>query len=62
MLPIHKLLWNSSLAIISIYVAKVTPEVMAKGLIVVLLVYNIHKYKDKLSQWWSRLSLEIFET
>ena len=62
MLPIHKLLWNSSWAIISIYVAKVTPDVMAKWLIVLLIVYNIYKYKDKLSKWWRRLSLEIFET
>ncbi len=62
MLPIHKILWNSSWAVISIYVAKVTPDMMAKGLIVVLLVYNIHKYKEKLSQWWRRLCLELFET
>ena len=62
MLPIHKFLWNSSWAIISIYVAKITPDVMAKWLIALLIVYNIYKYKDKLSKWWRQLSLEIFET
>lgn len=62
MIPIHKLLWNISWAIISIYVARITPDILAKGLIIILLIYNIHKYKERLLQWWQRISVELFGT
>ena len=62
MIPIHKLLWNISWAVISIYVGKITPEIFAKGLIVILLIYNIHKFKGRIFQWWNRITVELFGT
>ena len=58
----QKILWNISGAIISIYVARVTPEEIAKWLFIALVVYNAQKYKKNILKWWNRMCLEIFQT
>ena len=62
MLPIQKVLWNISGAIISIYVARVTPEAIAKWLLVSLIIYNAYRYKKYLTKWWNKMCIEIFQT
>jgi len=62
MLATQKILWNISGAIISIYVARVTPEEIAKWLFIALVVYNAQKYKKNILKWWNRMCLEIFQT
>ena len=62
MLAIQKVLWNISGAIISIYIARVTPESIAKWLFIGLVLYNAHKYKKNLTKWWNKMCLELFQT
>ena len=62
MLATQKILWNISGAIISVYVARVTPEEIAQWLFIALVVYNAQKYKKSIMRWWNRMCLEIFQT
>ena len=62
MLTIQKTLWNLSGAIISIYIARVTPEATAKWLLIALIIYNAHKYKKHIVKYWNRMCIEIFQT
>ena len=62
MSTIKKTLWNISGAIISIYIARVTPESMAKWLLVALIMYNAYKYKSSLIKYWKRVRISLFQT
>ena len=62
MIAIQKILWNISGAIISIYIARVTPEDIAKWLFVSLVIYNANKHKKTLTNWWNKMCIEIFQT
>ena len=62
MLATQKILWNISGAIISVYVARVTPEEIAKWLFIALVIYNAQKYKKNLIRWWNRMCIELFQT
>ena len=62
MSTIKKTLWNISGAIISIYIARVTPESMAKWLLVALIMYNAYKYKSSLIKYWKRFRISLFQT
>ncbi len=57
LLTIKKTLWNISGAIISIYIARVTPESTAKWLLVALIMYNAYKYKPYLIKYWKRVRI-----
>ena len=62
MIAMQKILWNISGAIISIYIARVTPEEIAKWLLVALIIYNAQKYKPLITKWWNKMCIEIFQT
>ena len=62
MLIIEKTLWNISIAVISIYIAKITPENIAQFLLVFLVIYNVHRYKPKLTQLWNRICFDYFQS
>ena len=62
MIAIQKILWNISGAIISIYVARVTPEEISKWLLIALIIYNAQKYKKHLTKWWNKVCVELFQT
>ena len=62
MSTIEKTLWNISGAIISIYIARVTPESMAKWLLMALIIYNAYKYKPSLIKYWNRVRISLFQT
>ena len=62
MSTIKKTLWNISGAIISIYIARVTPESMAKWLLMALIMYNAYKYKTSLIKYWDRVRISLFQT
>ena len=62
MIAVQKILWNISGAIISIYIARVTPQEIAKWLFVSLVIYNAHKHKKTLTNWWNKMCIEIFQT
>ena len=62
MLTIQKTLWNISIAVISIYIAKITPETIAKFLFIILVVYNVYRFRPKITQLWNRICLDIFQS
>ncbi len=62
MSTIKRTLWNISGAIISIYIARVTPESMSKWLLMALIMYNAYKYKPLLTKYWNRVRISLFQT